>query len=345
MPASTPTTSGRAAVLLGLALVLALVGACGGEGVTPPTGAGTPPGGSGQPSAPGRWSARAAMPTPRQEMPAVAIGDRVYVPGGIGAGGHLVAAMEVYVPATDRWESAPPLPVALHHHAGVALDGRLYVVGGYTSLHGGPWLGSAQVHVYDPAQRAWSTAAPMPGARGAMAAAVLGGRLYVFGGSTGVQTLGTAAVYDPGTDRWSVLPGMPGGVREHMHAATVGDRIYVVAGRPSNSGPVPNERRVEVFVPATGQWTTGPDLLVARSGHAVELLGDRVMAIGGEAPSGPIASAEGLVLATGQWSMHAAPPGGARTAMGSAVVDGMLYLFGGAGPGLAAGSTLALTVP
>ena len=51
------------------------------------------------------------------------------------------------------------------------------------------------------------------------------------------------------------------------------------------------------------------------------------------------------MLATGQWGMHAAPPGGARTAMGSAVVDGTLYLFGGAGPGLAAGSTLALTVP
>jgi hypothetical protein len=35
----------------------------------------------------------------------------------------------------------------------------------------------------------------------------------------------------------------------------------------------------------------------------------------------------------------------ARTAKGSAVVESMLYLFGEAGPGLVAGSTLALTAP
>jgi N-acetylneuraminic acid mutarotase len=291
----------------------------------------------------GTWTARMPMPIPRQEMPAVAITGRIYVPGGLAAGLRIANEMEVYIPATNSWESAPPLPVPLHHHAGVALGGKLYVIGGYTTIIGA-WQASAQVHVFDPNTSLWTTAASMPEGRGAMAAVVHGGRIYVFGGSTGQQTIASALVYDPGANAWTPLPAMPGGVREHMHAAAWADRVYVVGGRPSNSGPVANLTRVESFAPATGQWVVAPSLLLGRSGHAVEVLGAVAYALGGESPEGLIPSVEGFDLAKAQWRYYAPLPGTGRTAMATAVVENTIYAFGGAGSGPQAGPTFAFRV-
>jgi len=64
--------------------------------------------------------------------------------------------------------------------------------------------------------------------------------------------------------------------RNHMGAAVLRGRIYVVGGRPGNL-PVN-----EMYDPATNTWTTKPPMPTARSGHAVGAYRQRLIAIGGE---------------------------------------------------------------
>ncbi len=84
----------------------------------------------GQPS--GRWTPRAAMPTPRLDAVAVAHGGSIYVIGGIGRSGGGdgtpdIRAVEEYDPVTDRWRKRQPAP--LRAHAAVSVGNRVFVLG------------------------------------------------------------------------------------------------------------------------------------------------------------------------------------------------------------------------
>ena len=79
------------------------------------------------------------------------------------------------------------------------MGGKIYVTGG---LSQGAKLNSACV--YDPQTDAWTRLASMDNARRAHASAVVGGKLYIFGGQgTGGSELVTAEVYDPASNSWA----------------------------------------------------------------------------------------------------------------------------------------------
>src|SRR5262249_48374700 len=79
---------------------------------------------------PGRWEARAPMPTSRSEVAAAEVGGKVYVVGGLVETG-LTGALEAYDPAADTWQVLAPLPEPAHHPSAASLAGKLYVFGGY----------------------------------------------------------------------------------------------------------------------------------------------------------------------------------------------------------------------
>ena len=65
------------------------------------------------------------------------------------------------------------------------------------------------VYVYDPQADAWTQLARMGTARRAHASAVVGGKLYVFGGyDAATQRLSTAEVYDPASDSWAPVTSL-----------------------------------------------------------------------------------------------------------------------------------------
>jgi len=97
----------------------------------------------------------------------------------------------------------------------------------------------------------------------------------VFGGDAGDRSVTDTSVYDPSADQWTELRPMPT-PRNHMGAAVLRGRIYVVGGRPGNL-PVN-----EMYDPATNTWTTKPPMPTARSGHAVGAYRQSLIAIGGE---------------------------------------------------------------
>src|SRR5690606_16181859 len=107
-------------------------------------------------------------------------------------------------------------------------------------------------------------------------AAILDGKLYVLGGSSGVSQRNQ--VYDIAEDEWELTGSfMPR--RESAAVAAIGDRIYVVGGGgPPGAGAMDT---VLIYDPVADTWSEGAraPLAVAAPGHAV--LGGELYVVGG----------------------------------------------------------------
>ena len=120
-------------------------------------------------------------------------------------------------------------------------------------------------------------------------------------------------------------------------ATLLADGRVLVTGSSSPLLAIPAVPFTETFDPATGQWTIGEDLLVARSGHTATLLGDgRVLVAGGVVatndPSRPVdftAIAEIYDPATGKFQLtdHLQEARGFHRA--TLLADGRVLLSGG----------------
>jgi hypothetical protein len=117
----------------------------------------------------GGWTTGAPMSSARTEVAVGEVGGKIYVVGGFRGERDL----EIYDPATDRWSRGASLPRALHHAGAVGLNGKLYVIGGFVE----GWTPTDDVHEYDPASDRWQRLAALPTPRGALAAAVLDGKI------------------------------------------------------------------------------------------------------------------------------------------------------------------------
>ena len=81
-----------------------------------------------------------------------------------------------------------------------------------------------------PAQGSWTMKAPLPSARGEVAAVALDGKLHAIGGSVDGKARPFHDEYDPATDRWRTLPPMKV-ARGSAGAATIDGKIHVIGGR------------------------------------------------------------------------------------------------------------------
>jgi hypothetical protein len=281
-------------------------------------------------ASPGTWAVLAPVPTPRQEVAVVALGGRVFVIGGLGAGAQPVATVEAYDPEANRWEPRAPLPVPVHHPAAAVVDDRLFVIGGYT---GGRvrWTASQLVLEYEAARNAWTTRTPMPTPRGALAVAVLNGRIHALGGSAQAPVQ-AHEVYDPATDRWRPANPMPT-ARDHLAAVSFQGRVWALGGRTAFMGT--QYDNVEVYDPASDSWRTAPPLPRGRGGLAAVALPDRILVFGGEAPLRIFNATEMYEPAGTRWIAKAPMPT-PRHGIGAAVLGGRVWVpAGGREPGYA----------
>jgi N-acetylneuraminic acid mutarotase len=175
--------------------------------------------------------------TRKRDMPSVTTDD-YYVrhPGGLGVTGVINGKLYVvsgcfwawepwgyvedcsplfyrYNPVTDQWTTLPDPFVDEPQGSSPYLGG---VIGGKFYLMAGTWgTPGARLAVYDPPTNAWTEKTPLGLARPGAASAVLGGKLYVMGGSRydaashTSETLDVTIVYDPATDAWTRRASMP----------------------------------------------------------------------------------------------------------------------------------------
>jgi len=200
------------------------------------------------------WKALAPMPSKRGSPVAAAVGDKIYVIGGVSilpgstetALGFKtpqasVGTVEEYDPATNTWRERSPMPTPRNHTTAAAVNGKIYVIGGRV---GAAFIGLASdisvVEEYNPATDKWSAPrSRMPTARSALGSGVVNGRIYVAGGEYQdphmMATFRAVEAYDPASDSWSIMPSMP--VSRHgLAAGAIGNRLILVGGDVQSSG-------------------------------------------------------------------------------------------------------------
>src|SRR5690348_10175711 len=87
-----------------------------------------------------------------------------------------------------KWRALAPLPQPRAGYGAGLVDHRLVVAGG-SYWRNGQKIQSAQTDLFDPDQNRWTAAAPMPVAVGNAASAVIGGTLFILGGTDGRRAL------------------------------------------------------------------------------------------------------------------------------------------------------------
>lgn len=310
-----------------------------------------------QDTVPARWETRAPMPEARTEVSVATDGSRIYVIGGFRAepGGQPSAprAMFAYDPATDGWTTVGQIPEGVNHAGFAAVGGRLYIVGGFRENTFTP---TGAVRVYDPAANAWRDGAAMLTPRGALAVAVVDGKIHAIGGNAAGgaglpphehgapqadNSVATHEVYDPAADAWTRLAPMPTS-RNHIGAAVIAGKIHVVGGRNSTTMQLTTH---EIYDPASGAWTAGPPVPTGRSGIAVVAHRGQVYVFGGEIQSKTFDDAERFDPATGRWE-RLSPMPTARHGLGAAPFGEAIYVIsGGPQPGFAFGAANERLLP
>ena len=243
-------------------------------------------------AASGEWRPLAPAGLERTEVAAARIGRSIYVVGGFEKrGAATTGALERYDIRRNRWRRLRSMPVGLNHPTAAAYRGKLYVHGGYTGRRD---LSSAtaRLFVYNPRRNRWARLPKSARPRAAHALAVLGRRLYAFGGRNDSGELRSMEVYDFKRRRWSVAPSMSGPPRDHMTGVSAGGFLYALAGRDLTAGPG-NFATAERYDPRRRRWQTLPSMRKARGGIAsARLSGGRVIVFGGEEPAGTIREVE-----------------------------------------------------
>lgn len=275
----------------------------------------------------GKWLKLAAFPEPSQEIAGTATNGKVYVFGGL-----VVASNEPpkgivweYDEASDKWTKKKKMPLPAHHIAVASYNGKIYLFGGGSQPdpNGLNWVPINNAWEYDPVADSWKALPPMPTARGAAVAALVGTRIYVIGGASvhpGQKIVGISATvphralptneaYDLVTGKWETKSPMPTS-RNHAAIGVVNGKIYVIGGRlgavfVNASGT----DVVEEYDPATNSWGYARARMpMPRSGTAYGVYDNKIFVAGGEyldnSLVGTYRDLEAYDPATNEWTSY-----------------------------------------
>jgi N-acetylneuraminic acid mutarotase len=274
----------------------------------------------------GEWGIRTGLIEPHSEFALAEANGKLYVLGGYPSTGVSVRTVQIYDIAGDRWQLGPQLPQPNNHGMAASVNGRIYLLGGQLTNDQQGATAVNTVYELDPAHGAWVEKAPMPTARSGGVAVAVGGKIYVAGGR--VPRGNDFAVYDPAADEWEVLPDLPS-QRNHLAGAALDDRIHIVGGRLGNGLSPLKSSAHEVFDPKARTWTTAAPMLRGRSGMNGVMARGCFHLWGGEAPTGMTADHDYYDPRSDSWVRLRDMPIPIHGVVGSAFVDGLIWVTGG----------------
>jgi len=184
----------------------------------------------------------------------------------------------------------------------------------------------------------WSELEPRPEGTSEAQGALVGGKLYTFGGFDPFKPCCTptrhAFVYEPGSNSWSPLADLPEGV-SHAGTATDGTDIYLVGGfveDPSRTYQIFGTVHVWAYRVASDRYEAMPALPDVRAAGTLAYLDGKLHFIGGLSAGQAQDTDQHWVLdlAAGAtaWTT-AAPLPTPRNHLGSAVLGRKIYVIGG----------------
>lgn len=175
------------------------------------------------------WEELSPLPVARAALTAQAVKDVLYAVGG-ARGNMPLNINEAYDPTSNEWKPMAPMSIAREHLTSGAVEGKMYAIGGRV-VSANTMTNLNVVEEYDVEKNVWRFRKPMPTARSGLAAAVVGGLIYVCGGESQVKTFGEVEAYDPVSDTWLKVAEMVT-PRHGLGVAAAGDKIFTVAGGP-----------------------------------------------------------------------------------------------------------------
>jgi Kelch motif len=282
----------------------------------------------------GTWTTIAPIPLPTSgvasyEASGVSLGGKFYVIDyGVGYGNPL--PLNVYDLVTDSWSLKAADPVLRAETAAGVINNKIYVAEGWGGTYGSDSNApTTALEIYDPATDSWTAGAPSLVARGWSATAVIGGKLYITGGTTYFQNpaIATLEIYDPNSNTWSTGAPIPVAPKKAVGAALNG-KFYVVGGGVG-AGLIATAN-VYIYDPTTDTWTPGVAMPSPRFGAAGGVINGKLYITGGnitvtDGTDNPVVVYDPI---TDTWSAGGAEPT-PRYAAAAAAVGCKLFVAGG----------------
>jgi serine/threonine-protein kinase PknK len=226
------------------------------------------------------WTPMPDLAQARSDL-GVAIADsRLVAAGGVSAG-QVLKSVEVLDLVAKTWDRLPDMQTARHGMAVDAVQKSVYAIGGATGVGDGQVISSAEM-VQLPARKIqpasqWRSLPDAPTARLMMAWAVLNDQIWVLGGLRNGVALQTVESYNPQTGAWQTGPPLPMPLH-HAAAATYRGEVVVLGGASGNLADGSNK----VFALRGANWVELPSLSHARAAPAAAVVGDKLVAVGGQ---------------------------------------------------------------
>lgn len=247
----------------------------------------------------GKWLQLAPFPEPAEEISGAAAGGKMYVFAGLAPVWKPMGMVYEYDPAANKWTKKKPMALPSHHVAFTTYRDKIYAFGGFVLPESGPpgWVPINNAWEYDPVADTWRALAPMPSKRGSALAAVVGDKIDVIGGATTI----------PGSKESAVFPTHP-----HVSVGTV-----------------------EEYDPAANAWRERSTMPTPRNHAAIGVVAGKIYVIGGRVGAAFIGLASDISVVeeydpvSDQWNGPRARMPIARSALGSGVHGGRIYVAGG----------------
>jgi len=201
----------------------------------------------------------AAMATARGSHVAIPLIDgRVLVAGGWSER-RVTRSAEIYDPGSNRFAAAGSMTVERSAPTATRLpDGRILITGGQTS----EFEPLASSELFDPSSSSFSSTASMSVPRvGHVAVSLPDGRVLIIGGRLARrgEILRTTEIFDPSTSQFQPTGDMSSPRHKHAAALLPDGRVLVLGGSDARDQRG-RYRSSEIYDPATGKFTDGPDM-------------------------------------------------------------------------------------
>jgi DNA-binding CsgD family transcriptional regulator/N-acetylneuraminic acid mutarotase len=226
--------------------------------------------------------------------------------------------------SVQRWKARAPLPTPRSGLALVAYEGRIYAIGG-ESADGV----TGAVERYDPEADGWTSLADKPTAVADVAAALIGGEIYVPGGRT-LSGSPTAIVeaYNPQTETWEVRTPLPVALNAYALAALEG-KLYLFGGWDGSA----YVDTVYEYDPAQDVWIAKTPMPTARGFAGAAVADSKIYVIGGYDGQEDLTTNEEYVPSQdggerNPWTVKSPMPIG-RAGCGVAVAANIIHVIGG----------------
>jgi DNA-binding CsgD family transcriptional regulator len=242
---------------------------------------------------------------------------------GSSSQGSVPAAGPTATPAPN-WRSFADMPTPRSGLAVVAYENQLYAVAGKTSE-----AVTGILERYSPDSDTWEQLSPKPVAVHQVAAAVVGGLVYVPGGLTHSEELTSILeVYDPRLDEWTQRASLPIAVSSYALLAYEG-RLYLFGGWDGEK----YLDSVFQYDPSLDSWAEMTPMPTRRADMAAVVAGGKIYVLGGINELGALETNEIYQPdregeAETPWSSAQDMPD-ARYGMGAASLADIIQVIGG----------------